>query len=428
MKMELSKISKLGFGAYRVSVKSNRHKEALIHALQSGVSLIDTSANYTDGDSERLIGEVLMEFPHLTPFVMTKAGYIQGSNLKVLEQLHREGKALDDLVNLSPNLKHSIHPDFLQNQLMLSLQRLKKDSVDGYLLHNPEYFFDQKDQENDPEIYYARIKRAFTFLEEKVKEGKIKYYGISSNTFITDEEHPKHTSLLRIMGIANEVSSNHHFKLVQFPMNMIENGAVSNLIEDKTLLEWCKIFKLETFINRPLNAFTSDGLIRLASYEFSDEKLSEQDADEALSIVLGILKKRWKEQGLEEKVEELPLMKQFIELWKYLPSPDAVDQVFQGHFFPLIAQIWGGNGLTSEESKPFYLLYDIAQLLSKRNMSLRAREYQVELVSKGILDGHDNRPLAVQCVDSYLKAGIDHVLIGMRDPRYVDMMVALLKK
>jgi aryl-alcohol dehydrogenase-like predicted oxidoreductase len=423
--MELNKVSSIGFGSYRISIKSPKHKEALRLALESGVNLIDTSANYTDGDSERLIGEVLSENPQFNPYIISKAGYIQGKNLYELEKLNREGKACDDLVNISPNLKHSINPDFLENQIESSLQRLGKKTLDGFLLHNPEYFFSQEG-EQDPEVYYARIKKAFAFLEEKVQQGKIRHYGISSNTFPNDPENIKTTNILTVVKIAGEVSSSNHFKLVQFPMNMIENGAISNLNQGKNLLEWCKIFKLTTFINRPLNAFSDDGLIRLASYEFMDEPMNDQDADEALKLCLGLLRKRWNSQNLDEKMDDLPLIKQFVELWKFLPSPDAVDQVFQGHFFPLIAQIWGGTGLSAEESKPFYLLYDIAQLLSRRNMGIRAREYQVELASRGVLDPKDLRPLAVQCVDSYLKAGVDHVLVGMRDVRYVEMFKTLL--
>ena len=93
--MELNNLSKLGFGAYRVSIKSKKHFDALKMALDLGVNLIDTSTNYTDGDSERLIGQVLEEFPQHKPFIITKAGYIQGKNLRVLEVLNQEGKAKD---------------------------------------------------------------------------------------------------------------------------------------------------------------------------------------------------------------------------------------------------------------------------------------------------------------------------------------------
>lgn len=417
--MEINNLSKLGFGAYRVSIKSKAHFEALKMALDLGVNLIDTSANYTDGDSERLIGQVLEEFPQHQPFIITKAGYIQGKNLRLLELLNQEGKAKNDLVDLSPHLKHSIHPDFLESQLTASLERLKRDSVDALLLHNPEYYFDQKDVEIDPAIYYARIKKAFEWMEEKVKEGKIKYYGISSNTFPMEETNPRSTNILTITKLAGEVAMNNHFRFIQFPMNMIENGALTNQFNGKNLLEWAKSFKLQTLINRPLNAFTPDGLIRLATYELMDQPLNESEADEVFEICLKQLRKKWQTQDLEDKIENIPLIKQFTELWKFLPSPDAVEQVFQGHFFPFVAQVWGASGLSAEESKPFYLLYDVALLFSRRNMTLRALEYKKELQSKGIISNDDNRPFANLVIESYLKAGVDHVLVGMRTTEYV---------
>lgn len=51
-------ISRIGFGTYRVG--SSKDQEAAIReALLNGLTLIDTSANYGDGDSERTIGTVV---------------------------------------------------------------------------------------------------------------------------------------------------------------------------------------------------------------------------------------------------------------------------------------------------------------------------------------------------------------------------------
>ena len=50
--------SRLGFGTYRVDTREPEHREALKKALREGVNLIDTSTNYMDGDSERLVGSV----------------------------------------------------------------------------------------------------------------------------------------------------------------------------------------------------------------------------------------------------------------------------------------------------------------------------------------------------------------------------------
>ena len=44
-------VSALGFGAYRVDAGTPEHGMALQEALEGGCNLIDTSTNYTDGES-----------------------------------------------------------------------------------------------------------------------------------------------------------------------------------------------------------------------------------------------------------------------------------------------------------------------------------------------------------------------------------------
>ena len=54
-------ISPAGFGSYRVHISVDEHRQALKHAIQNGINLIDTSSNYADGGSEELIGYVIHE-------------------------------------------------------------------------------------------------------------------------------------------------------------------------------------------------------------------------------------------------------------------------------------------------------------------------------------------------------------------------------
>jgi hypothetical protein len=121
----------------------------------------------------------------------------------------------------------------------------------------------------------------------------------------------------------------------------------------------------------------------------------------------------------------MPMLKQLRDLWQNLPTPDAVDQVFQGHFFPFIIQIWGGTGLDPKEAKPFFLLYDTAMLFARRNMSKKALEFKQRLIEENIISGQDTRPLAVQVCEVYQNLGFDSVLVGMRKKIYVDMMKPL---
>jgi aryl-alcohol dehydrogenase-like predicted oxidoreductase len=420
-------MGQVGFGSYRVSIKSKEHKAALICALKAGCSLIDTSSNYTNGDSEELIGAVLSEHPEFNPIIVTKAGYIQGKNLKTLEELNAEGKALEDLVDLGDTLKHSIHPDFLKSQLDQSLKRLKRNSVDYFLLHNPEYYF--QSAEATQSEYYARLKKAFMYCEEEVALGRIKAYGISSNNFVLPIQDPEVTDLNKILEILTNIKD-HHFKMVQFPFNLIEIGALEKLGDygDESLLELCMKNGLLSVVNRPLNAFTHNKLVRFATYENIYENLDEKKAEEKFRECISTLRKKWNESSDEtttaDDFDHIEIISQFKTLWNTLPTPDAVDQIFFNHLFPFIARLWGEN-LTAEESRPCYDLMEYSQVYSRRNMSRNAIEFRNQATEVGLLPDLADRPFAVMAVETYLDYGFDYVLVGIRKPEYVDQMKLL---
>lgn len=79
--IELDEMSKIGFGAYRVSVRSVENEHALNNAIKCGCNLIDTSSNYENGDSEKLIGQVLQKQQNDKIFVITKAGYMSSPGI-----------------------------------------------------------------------------------------------------------------------------------------------------------------------------------------------------------------------------------------------------------------------------------------------------------------------------------------------------------
>jgi len=281
-------VSICGFGGYRIDDGIPQHQTALENALLSGINLIDTSSNYSNGGSEILVGKVLNKLVSENKIerenivVVSKGGYLQGSNLKLGMEREKSGKAFKDVVKCSPDLWYCIAPDFLENQITLSLQKLNLDKIDVYLLHNPEYFLTYSiisDPERREREYYRRIKDAFTHLEEEVKKGRICYYGISSNTFAEKVSKQNFTSLEKIIEIANEISKQNHFAVVQFPMNLIENGGMNILNQQnqtKTFLQLANENKLGVLVNRPLNAISNNKLIRLADYLVTEDRNDEE--------------------------------------------------------------------------------------------------------------------------------------------------------
>ena len=175
--------SRFGFGGYRVDDATAEHRESLTRALQGGVNLIDTSTNYMDGGSERLIGEVLAALAGEATvgrdeiIVVSKAGYVQGENLTRARHRAESGRAFPEMIRFDEGLWHCIHPEFLEDQLERSLERLRLESLDVLLLHNPEYFLmdgarrDEGDLAGRRDEFYRRLTGSFEFLKSRFGAG-----------------------------------------------------------------------------------------------------------------------------------------------------------------------------------------------------------------------------------------------------------------
>ena len=271
------KASQAGFGGYRVSSGVSHHEKALRAAIGSGINLIDTSTNYADGGSETLVGQVLEDLTNKGEvqrdqiIVISKVGYLQGQNFTLSQQRKSDGQPFPDLVEYGEGLEHCIHPEFIEDQLTRSLTRLKLETLDGYLLHNPEYYLGWAlksglSLEKARSEYYRRIRAAFEYMEKEVAKGRIRFYGISSNTFPAAASDPEFTCLETIWEIAEAVAADHHFGLVQMPFNLLESGAVLEVNQPggESTLAFAVQKGLGVLINRPLNAFAGGRLLRLA--------------------------------------------------------------------------------------------------------------------------------------------------------------------
>ncbi len=270
-------VSQAGFGSYRVDAAVAAHKEALRAALQSGINLIDTSSNYADGGSERLIGEVLTELVQAGAVrreevvLVSKAGYLQNSNLRLRQERRQAGQDFADVVPYAPTLEHCIHPDFLEEQLERSLQRLQVNCLDGFLLHNPEYYLLWALQQGSGVAgaraeYVRRLGQAVSWLEKTADQGRIAWYGVSSNTFPRIADDPQRTPLDEVWQAACLAGgAGHHLGFIQFPCNLLEPAAaiLPAWPQERTLLEYAAALELGVLINRPLNAIQEGDLIRL---------------------------------------------------------------------------------------------------------------------------------------------------------------------
>jgi uncharacterized protein YyaL (SSP411 family)/aryl-alcohol dehydrogenase-like predicted oxidoreductase len=286
------KTGPLGFGGYRTHERAPEHREALKKALRSGVNLIDTSTNYMDGASERLVGSVLRELIDAQELqreeiiVISKIGYMQGSNYEEASAREAAGEPYPELLKLEEGFWHCIHPEFLRDQLYKSLDRLELETLDFCLLHNPEYFLSNAAQSGQPleearSEFYRRLEEAFRYLESEVAEGRLGGYGVSSNTAAAPAHDPAGTSIARMLVAAAAAGgADHHFNVLQLPLNLLESGAVFEHKDgpgDDTVLEAARSEEIAVLVNRPLNAYVGGALVRLADVTVEDTNIDFEE-------------------------------------------------------------------------------------------------------------------------------------------------------
>ena len=414
--INVTNISKIGFGTYRVSINSSENQLAIRYAIENGCNLLDTASNYENGNSERLVGSILKELS-ADVFVVTKAGYISEDNLTNLFTKYPGGKGLCDMVNISDSFKHCIHPDYLNWQLNISLQRLNRKWIDGFLLHSPEYYFTQKETVSKEE-YYRRIESAFSFLEEKVQEGIIRYYGVSSNTLqIPGNENS--TDLLELLLRAEKVSTFNHFKIIQFPFNIVESDALLHRYEEKSLIDLAKERDILTFSNRPLNTNTKSGAFRLVIYD--EEKLNLNEAEDLITHnrCFSIIEEQLKLIKPGSKLSDFAIIDYLNNNWTSIPSEEAFLKLFNNNLYQFIKTIFQ-NDIPTYANSAFTAFKNVALKYHLKTVSERTRQYLNSNNLSNLLPEYSSRPLAANLCSAYLEKGINHVLIGMRRKEYID--------
>ena len=453
-------VSAMGFGGYRIHPSAPEHGPALEKALLAGVNLIDTSSNYTDGGSEKLISRVLgklLEQGQLhreQVVVVTKAGYLQGQNFELSQKRKQEGKPFPDLVPYAEGLEHCIHPEFLEDQLTRSLDRLGLEALDVFLLHNPEYYLawaqaqgiDQSEARGE---FEARLVKAFACLEDMVAAGRIGCYGISSNTFVAPDTAYDFVSLATAWELAEQAKpSGHSLKVVQFPFNLLEPEAatLTNQPDGQTVLELAREKGLGVLANRPLNAMCGDTLLRLAETPsatrtepgqimelLSDLRESEDQLKNSLLPNLGLSRDEWAAIG-----DHLSAAQVVADNWQELKGVEHW-RSFKGQY--LLPRINGAMGyLAGGLKQSVEGLKVLDAHLTRVSAAFQAVEdwHRAESADKAerikqravAMAGISGEPPALEALAQralYTTPGVGCVLVGMRRESYVDQALAELK-
>ncbi len=464
-------VSRLGFGTYRVGLREAEQREALIKALRAGCNLIDTSTNYMDGESEQLVGSVLQglirsgDLARDEVVVVSKIGYVQGQNLTQAQAREKSGKPYPEMVKYGDDIWHCIHPDFLADQLTLSLDRLGLATLDVCLLHNPEYFLSHatklggSDSRPLPELrveFYGRMQRAFEYLEGQVQAGRLRGYGVSSNTSTAGADEPGATSLSRMVDAATLAahkvgSSSHHFTVLQCPMNLYESGAalVANTGPGnaRTLLEEAMRDGIAVLVNRPLNAMPAQrgGVVRLAdvsvprldtTFDVQQRKVAALEEEYRTSLAPGVAHSgqgmlpsdffRW-----ADELTRIRTQVQGVEHWEQIeqhmiaPHVNQVLRALAEAFTGTVAEQW--EAWRDRYVPELLALLRTLQWEAAERSRLRAEELH-RTINPSLPESRRSATLSQKALWVLRSTpGVTSVLIGMRSPAYVDDALQMLR-
>jgi len=231
-------LSPIGIGTYLGNADDATdlsYTRAIVRAVQLGVNVIDTAANYRFQRSERSVGEALKILANEHGIaredllICTKGGYLpfDGAPPRNVAQYVNETFVKPGIASFEDFVGggHCMTPAYLQNQLDQSLRNMGVEYVDVYYIHNPESQLPHVSEQE----FYARLKRAFERLEENRRQGKLAHYGVATwNGFRTPPNSGHHHSLVRMVELAREVGGEQHgFSFIQLPLNIMMPEALA---------------------------------------------------------------------------------------------------------------------------------------------------------------------------------------------------------
>jgi aryl-alcohol dehydrogenase-like predicted oxidoreductase len=221
----------IGLGTYLGepdATADQRYETAIAAGLAGGINLLDCAINYRHQRSERNIGRVIErmvrsgELGRDEVVVCTKAGYLSfDGSIPSDPSAYFVREYMDTGVIRPGEIAGGMHcmaPTYLADQLERSRRNLGLETIDVFYLHNPESQLGDVEQGE----FYARLRRAFEFLEEAANQHKIQWYGVATwNAFRLPPGDRGGLSLAQVFSTARQAGGNgHRLRFIQMPFNL----------------------------------------------------------------------------------------------------------------------------------------------------------------------------------------------------------------
>lgn len=227
------KLSSLGVGTFPGAaddVTDVAVAAIVAQALQAGINVIDTGAHYRYGRAPRAAGAGIAramaagirreEF-----FVLGKGGFLtfpEGRPEDPAAFFRDEiaAKGLGKEEDLARGV-HCLSPEYLLWQLDQVRRQTGLETLDVFLVDQPEVHIPLIGKER----LHQKLLAVFAALEDAVRAGKLRYYGISTfHACRVETDHLLFQSLTSLIGLAEKAAgqgNRHHLRVVQMPFNAL---------------------------------------------------------------------------------------------------------------------------------------------------------------------------------------------------------------
>ncbi|MEM7413148.1 MAG: aldo/keto reductase [Myxococcota bacterium] len=212
------------------------YRSAVPLLLEGGVNVFVTALSDRSFHSERCLGaalerafeEELAQRDEVV--VVSRGGYLTADPdsldrhpqpRRYLRETYVETGLLDPM-DLAQGV-HSLAPAFLRDQLRRSRENLRLDTLDAYLIEEPELHLEGATADE----FRNKLCAAFEALEGAVSDGEISAYGICTwDGFLQPHTERDHLAILDVFDWALEVGGgDHHLRYLQLPYSVAMSQA-----------------------------------------------------------------------------------------------------------------------------------------------------------------------------------------------------------
>ncbi|WNJ98711.1 aldo/keto reductase [Thalassospiraceae bacterium LMO-JJ14] len=223
--------SSVGIGTYLGGIDDKTDvavSVAVRAAVNGGINVIDTAANYRRGRGEAAVGKALAdifaagEAERDELIICTKAGYLPTpADVFRDSYMGKDGIGESDLVGDN----HCIHPSYIRDRISKSLAALGLEKIDIFYLHNPEAQLAHIDRAT----FDKRLLAAFEVLEQEVDAGRIGGYGLATwRAFRASPGQQGYISIAGAKALAKRAAGDKpdRFQCVQMPLSITMPEAI----------------------------------------------------------------------------------------------------------------------------------------------------------------------------------------------------------